>query len=74
MDNESVKKFHTDSSGKMQMHYYSQITTNAGSLAVPLLEAIIAMLSSDCSENDYKRFDLLRQNLKWQRTVGLIRT
>jgi len=73
MDNESVRKFHTDTGGKMQMHYYSQITTNAGNLAVPLLEAIIAMLVQGCSENDYNRFDLLRQNLKWQRTVGGIR-
>ena len=73
MDNESVRKFHTDSDGKMQMHYYSQITANAGSVAIPLLEAIIAMLVRDCPEKDRKRFDLLRQNLKWQRTVGGIR-
>ena len=73
LNDESVRKFHTDSAGKMQMHYYSQIIANAGNLAVPLLEAIIATLSRDCSENDYNRFDLLRQNLKWQRTVGGIR-
>ncbi len=73
MDAESVRKFHTDSNGNIQMHYYSQIVANAGNLAVPLLETIITSLLRDCSVNDRKRLELLKQNLKWQRTIGAMR-
>jgi len=73
LSDENVRKFHTDSSGNMQMHYYSQIVANAGNLAVPLLETIIAFLVKSCPAADRKRFELLSQNLKWQRTIGGIR-
>ncbi len=70
MDLDSVRKFHTDGGGNLQMHYYSQIVSNAGNLAVPLLETIIATLLTDQEEPDRKRLELLNQNLKWQRTIG----
>ena len=70
---ESLKKFHLDEKGNLQIHYYSQVTTHAGNFAAPLLESIIERLSSDASEGDEKRLAVLKQNLAWQRTIGGMR-
>ena len=68
-----IKKFHTDESDCLQLHYYSQIVAHAGLFAVPLLEAIIEQLSLDCSASDRQRLGVLKQTLAWQRTMGGMR-
>ena len=68
-----VKKFHTDANDCLQIHYYSQIVAHAGLFAAPLLEAIIEQLHLDCSGDDAKRLNVLKQALAWQRTVGGMR-
>lgn len=73
IDSGEVKKFHTDESDCLQIHYYSQIVAHAGLFAVPLLEAIIGQLSLDCSEADKQRLGVLKQTLAWQRTMGGMR-
>ncbi len=73
IDANEVKKFHTDESDCLQIHYYSQIVAHAGLFAVPLLEAIIEQLSLDCSEADRQRLGVLKQTLAWQRTMGGMR-
>ena len=70
---DAIKKFHTDESDCLQIHYYSQIVAHAGLFAVPLLEAIIEQLSLDCSESDRQRLGVLKQTLSWQRTMGGMR-
>ena len=70
---DEVKKFHTDESDCLQIHYYSQIVAHAGLFAVPLLEAIIEQLALDCSSEDEKRLGVLKQTLAWQRTMGGMR-
>lgn len=69
----AIKKFHTDQSDCLQIHYYSQIVAHAGLFAVPLLEAIIEQLSLDCSDADRQRLSVLKQTLAWQRTIGGMR-
>jgi hypothetical protein len=73
IDAGAVKKFHTDESDCLQIHYYSQIVAHAGLFAVPLLEAIIEQLSLDCSDADKQRLGVLKQTLAWQRTMGGMR-
>ncbi|HEY0428538.1 MAG TPA: hypothetical protein VGC76_12225 [Pyrinomonadaceae bacterium] len=73
IDAAEVRKFHTDESDCLQIHYYSQIVAHAGLFAVPLLEAIIEQLSLDCSESDKQRLGVLKQTLAWQRTMGGMR-
>ncbi len=73
IEQEAVKKFHTDADDCLQIHYYSQIVAHAGLFAVPLLEAIIEQLSLDCSESDKQRLGVLKQTLSWQRTLGGMR-
>jgi hypothetical protein len=68
-----IKKFHTDASDCVQIHYYSQIVAHAGLFAVPLLESIIEELSLDCSDSDRQRLGVLKQTLAWQRTLGGMR-
>ena len=71
---EDVKKFHTDENGELQIHYYSQIIVHAGSFGISLLESIIEWFEqNDCSENDLKRLNILKQTLSWQRTMGAMR-
>ena len=73
IDESEVRRFHTDESDCLQIHYYSQIVAHAGLFAVPLLEAIIEQLSLDCSESDKQRLGVLKQTLAWQRTLGGMR-
>ena len=68
-----AKRFHTDESDCLQIHYYSQIVAHAGLFAVPLLESIIEQLSLDCSDADRQRLGVLKQTLAWQRTLGGMR-
>ena len=49
------------------------IVAHAGLFAAPLLEAIIEQLKLDCSGDDAKRLNVLKQALAWQRTVGGMR-
>jgi hypothetical protein len=70
---DEIKKFHTDESDCLQIHYYSQVVAHAGLFAVPLLEAIIEELSLDCSDSDRQRLGVLKQTLAWQRTLGGMR-
>ena len=73
IDSGEVRKFHTDETDCLQIHYYSQIVAHAGLFAVPLLEAIIDELSLDCSASDKQRLGVLKQTLAWQRTMGGMR-
>jgi hypothetical protein len=70
---EETRKFHTDASDCLQIHYYSQIVAHAGLFAAPLLESIIEELSLDCSDSDRLRLGVLKQTLAWQRTLGGMR-
>ena len=70
---DDVKKFHTDASDCLQIHYYSQVIAHAGLFAVPLLEAVIEELALDCSDSDKQRLGVLKQTLAWQRTLGGMR-
>jgi hypothetical protein len=68
-----VKRFHTDQSDCLQIHYYSQVVAHAGLFAVPLLEAVIEELALGCTDSDRQRLGVLKQTLAWQRTLGGMR-
>jgi hypothetical protein len=67
---EEVRRFHMDAGGRVQLHYYSQITTHAGPFSAALIEAIIEQLEPVCEPEDRQRLCVLKQALVWQRTVG----
>jgi hypothetical protein len=70
---DEIKRFHTDESDCLQLHYYSQVVAHAGLFSMPLLEAIIEQLSLDCTDSDRQRLGVLKQTLAWQRTLGGMR-
>lgn len=75
LNSEDFASFHFDAAGKISLHYFSHVLSNAGALAMPLVENIIGQLKSweGCSEEDIKRLSVLKRSLAWQRTVGQMR-
>jgi len=68
---EVVNAFHTGADGRIHLHYYRQVMTNARQFALPLLNTIIDRVSADCSEAEKDRLKVLRQSLVWQGTMGV---
>lgn len=68
-----VLDFHKDASGRIRLHYYSQIMAHAGAFGVPLIERVIEQLEPACDAEDKQRLCVLRQALVWQRTLGGVR-
>lgn len=75
ISDDEILDFHTDSEGRLNLRYYSQLLTHAGSFAIPLLENIIGKLSDlrGPADEDVNRLAVLRRSLVWQRTVGQMR-
>lgn len=73
LDEAGVHSFHKDASGRMQLHYYSQVVAHAGPFSGPLIEAIIEQLEPACAPEERQRLCVLKQTLVWQRTVGGMR-
>ncbi|MFV0389708.1 MAG: hypothetical protein ACK5NT_13235 [Pyrinomonadaceae bacterium] len=67
------QEFHQNRNGGVSLHYYSQIISNIGNLGIPLLENIINRLATVSNETDSNQLQVLRQNLRWQQTIGLMR-
>jgi hypothetical protein len=70
---EEVLAFHRDATGRVQLHYYSQVVAHAGAFAVALLEAVIAQLEAGCGPEERQRLCVLKKSLVWQRTLGGVR-
>lgn len=73
IDKKRVIAFHTDGSGRIQLHYYSQVVTNARQFSIPLLGSIIDQLTESTNEEDTQRLRVLKQSLQWQGTFGAIK-
>lgn len=73
LNDEDVYRFHLDATGRVQLHYFSQVLTHAGPFAVSLIEAILEQLEPLCSTEERQRLCVLKQSLIWQRTVGGMR-
>lgn len=70
---ESIDRFHASENGGVKIHYFSQLVSNTGSMAVPLMESIIDELSNNCTPEDIKRLNVLKRSLIWQRALGSMR-
>ena len=73
MNDQQIMAFHRGANGHMKLHYYSQVLGNTGMLAIPLMESIIDKLLPDLTDAEKKRLQVLKQTLKWQRTIGSVR-
>ena len=70
IDAERVMRFHLDSDGRIHLHYYPQVVSNARQFAIPLLDSIIGQLCESCSDAEAQRLQVLKQSLVWQGTFG----
>ncbi len=70
IDDNGVVRFHTGAGGHLQLHYYTQVVSNARQFAIPLLNSIIDQLCVSCSEIESQRLQVLKQSLVWQGTMG----
>jgi len=70
MDDAAMHEFHNDAHDRLQLHYYSQIISHAGTLGIPLLEAIIEQLEPHTTMEERQRLCVLKKSLVWQRTLG----
>ena len=73
IDTKRVIDFHTDPAGRMQLHYYPQVVSNARQFAIPLLGSIIDQLSGSANAEEAQRLTVLKQSLQWQGTFGAIK-
>ena len=73
LSTDEVMRFHRSGDGSIQIRYYSQIIANAGTLALPLLAAIIKRLADGCDDADRQRLQVLHRSMAWQSTFGGMR-
>lgn len=73
LNEDATEHFHRDASGRLQLHYYSQVVAHAKLFAVPLIEAIIERLSNACTQQERQQLQVLKKSLAWQRTFGGMR-
>jgi hypothetical protein len=70
MTDDEVRAFHHDATGTLQVHYYSHITTHAGSFSFQLLSVVVDQLEKLTTEKDRAGLNVLRRALAWQQTIG----
>jgi hypothetical protein len=70
MTAEEVRDFHHNAAGRLEIHYYSHITTHAGPFAFQLLATIVEQLEALTTERERARLAVLRRTLAWQQTLG----
>jgi hypothetical protein len=73
MTDQEVSAFHHDENGSLQVHYYSHITTHAGTFAFQLLTTIADHLERLSTEDERARLGVLRKAIVWQQTIGKMR-
>ena len=70
---EEIDKFHCGRDGALQLHYFPNLLSNAGSLAVPLARKMIEQITGNCSDADRQRLAVMANALQWKQTFGDLR-
>ena len=70
IDRDQVVRFHRNGSGNVQLHYYTQVVSNARQFAIPLLDSIIDQLCAGCTDGEMQSLQVLKRSLTWQGTFG----
>jgi len=73
MTDDEVLDFHTDSNGKLQLHYFSHVMTHAGQFATQLLLVIVEQLGRLTSPENRATLGVLQNALVWQNTMEQMR-
>lgn len=70
MDQDQVARFHKNGGDGVQLHYYTQVVSNARQFAIPLLDSIIDQLCAGCTDAEMQSLKVLKRSLSWQGTFG----
>jgi hypothetical protein len=70
MDANAVAAFHKGSDGTLQMHYFPNLMSQSGPLAIPLAKTMIEQLTQHCSDSDRQRLAVMSGSLSWKHTFG----
>jgi hypothetical protein len=70
IDRDQIVRFHRNANGNVQLHYYTQVVSNARQFAIPLLDSIIDQLCAGCTEGEMQSLQVLKRSLTWQGTFG----
>jgi hypothetical protein len=66
MDDDEVRRFHTDRNDRLAMRYYSQVITHARQFAPQLLLAVLDQLETLFGNQSRSEIAVLRRTLNWQ--------
>lgn len=66
MSDADIKAFHSDSDGRLALHYYAQVIAHARQFAPQLLLAVLDDLQQLFGDTSAAEIQLLRRTLNWQ--------
>jgi hypothetical protein len=73
MNEEDVQAFHRDSEQYPQFSYYSHVLKSGGVFAAQLLAQVLGQVSPMMEGGDRRAVEILRKELLWKETMGMIR-
>jgi hypothetical protein len=73
MDEEDIQSFHRDREQCPQFSYYSHVLKSGGLFAAQLLAQVLGQVSPMMEGGDRRAVEILRKELLWKETMGMIR-
>lgn len=70
MDADAIASFHKGADGTLQMHYFPNLMSQSGPLAIPLAKTMIEHLTPQCSDSDRQRLAVMSGSLSWKHAFG----
>jgi hypothetical protein len=68
-----VHAFHRNEDQQSQFCYYSHLMRSAGNFASELVEQVLTQVSGLFEGNDRRALEILRKELSWKHTMGMMR-
>jgi hypothetical protein len=73
MSRADVRSFHLDQQQRPQFCYYSYLLRSGGAFASQLTEQVLGQVSALFEGSDRRALDILRKELSWKQTMGMMR-
>jgi hypothetical protein len=73
MSDTEVYNFHRNADQQSQFCYYSHLMRSGGNFATELTEQVLAQVSPLFEGSDRRALEILRKELSWKQTMGMMR-
>lgn len=70
MSKDEINAFHLSSVGDLQIHYLPDLMAQTGSLGAPLARFILNELSTNATDSDKRRLEVMAGALNWKHAFG----